>query len=140
MIRYRSLSWWYWLGTAALLAAALAGLQGALLAVLILCAAQVMGFWVSEGSMIAFPVQVRLAFLALLLAGLWEPLRVVHWIQLAGTTAFLLSGYCLLARAVSLLPWNRQQPLSLALARQTFLAPPAPGNVRQGLPAAGCRG
>jgi hypothetical protein len=137
MFLARSISWWYWLATVALLAAALAGLPGALPAVLALGVVQALHFWALEGSLGAFPVQVRLAFLALLLAGLWEPLCVLHWIQLAGTTVFVLTGYCLLARMLSLLPWNRAQPLSLALARETFLAPPTCGNVRQGLPPIG---
>ncbi len=140
MSLYGSISWWYWLVTAALLAAALAGLPGAMAVVLLLCIAQALHFGVVEGSLSAFPVQVRLAYLALLVAGLWEPLRVVHWIQFVGTTALVLTSYCFTARALSLLPWNRTQPLSLSLVRETFLAPPRPGSVRQGLPAAGCRG
>ena len=39
------------------------------------------------GSARSFPVQVRLAYLTLLLAGAWEPLAILHWIQLVGTTA-----------------------------------------------------
>jgi hypothetical protein len=138
MILERSTSWGYWVGTAVLLAAALAGIPGALPAVLVLCGIQVLHFRVSEGSFRAFPVQVRLGYLALLLAGLWEPLRFLHWIQLAGTTAFVVTGYCLLARVLSLLPWNRSEPLSPAMVRETFLAPPVRGNVRQGLSPAGC--
>ena len=137
MFHYRTTSWWYWLGTAALLAASLGRLPGALSAVLILCVAQTLHFRLSEGSIAAFPVQVRLAYLALLLAGLWEPLRAIHWIQFVGTMALVLTGYCLTARALSLMPWNREQPLSLALVRETFLALPKRGNVRQGLPPVG---
>src|SRR5262249_42039879 len=66
MLNYRSAGWRYWLGTAALLAAALAGIPGALPAVLVLCIVQAMHFRLTEGSIVAFPVQVRLAYLALL--------------------------------------------------------------------------
>jgi hypothetical protein len=44
-------------------------------------------------------------------------------------------GYCTLARCLSLLPWNRSEPLSFALLRRTFLSRPVKGSVLQGLPA-----
>jgi hypothetical protein len=70
----------------------------------------------------AFPVQLRLVYLAMLIAGLWGPLQWIHWMQLAGTTARVLIGYCLLARALWLAPWNRWQPLTLTLITRTFLS------------------
>jgi hypothetical protein len=70
----------------------------------------------------AFPVQVRVAYLAMLLAGLWEPLQWIHWLQLAGTTARVFGGYCFLARTLSLAPWNRWQPLTLALVKRTYFS------------------
>lgn len=70
----------------------------------------------------AFPVQVRGAYLGLLLTGLWGPLLWIHWMQLAGTTARILAGYCLLARMLSLAPWNRRQPLTSGLVQRTFLS------------------
>jgi len=75
-----------------------------------------------EGELAAFPVQVRAAYLALLVAGLYPPLGFIHWVQLVGTWAMVLVGYCPLARALSLLPWNRSQPLSAALVRRTFVS------------------
>lgn len=140
MVLYGSIGWWYWLATTALLAAGLAGSTWAVPAALALCVVQALHFRVSEGSAAAFPVQVRIAYLALLLAGWWEPLRVIHWVQLVGTTAIVLTGYCFLARVLSLLPWNRTQRLSLSLVRETLLAAPRPGNVRQGLWPVKCRG
>ena len=85
----------------------------------------------------AFPVQVRSAYLGLLFAGLWGPLQWIHWMQFAGTTARILAGYCLLARALSLAPWNRRQPLTSGLLRRTFLSlqtsvPPC-GEILRGL-------
>ena len=62
-------------------------------------------------------------YLAMLIAGSWEPLQWIHWIQLAGTTARMLVGYGLLSRALSLAPWNRRGPLSFATMRLTFLSP-----------------
>ena len=134
MFLYRSMSWWYWLATVALLGAALAGVPIAMAAAVGLCAVQAVHYGVQEGSLSAFPVQVRLAFLALLLAGLWEPLRLLHWVQFVGTSAFVLFGYCLLARLLSLLPWNRTERLTPVLVRRTLLSAPSQGSVLQGLP------
>jgi hypothetical protein len=126
MILTRSAAWWYWLATAILLAGAAGGVLWALPAAIALCGVQVLHYRTTEGSFAAFPVQIRLAFLAMLLAGLWEPLRFLHWVQLAGTTTFVLSGYCLLARLLGLAPWNRTEPLSGALVRRALVGPPAP--------------
>lgn len=71
----------------------------------------------------AFPLQVRVAYAMLLAAGLWAPLQWIHLIQLVGTTARVLVGYCLLARTLSLAPWNRRQPLTWSMLRRTFFSP-----------------
>lgn len=67
-------------------------------------------------------MQVRIAYLGLLILGVWTPLQCIHWLQLIGTSARVLVGYCFLARTLSLLPWNRFQPLSWALFNRTFFS------------------
>lgn len=125
----RTLAWWYWLAMAATLAVELAGLAPALRPALVLGAVQVAHFLLREKQLSAFPVQVRLAYLGLLLIGTWEPLRFIHWIQLAGTTAMVAFNYCPLARALSLAPWNRQGPLTARLVWTTFASLPVAGSV-----------
>ncbi|HEY7384436.1 MAG TPA: hypothetical protein VH743_12285 [Beijerinckiaceae bacterium] len=129
MTKYRlhDVKWWYWLATALLLAVYSAGWRPAIFATIALGAVQVVHFTARAGDAAAFPVQVRAAYLALLGAGLVPPFGFIHWVQLAGTWLMVLVGYCALARALSLLPWNRRQPLSLAFVRRTFLAPPVRG-------------
>ena len=83
----------------------------------------------------AFPVQVRVAYLGLLVAAQWQPLYWIYWVQLVGTTAMVMFDYCFLARCLSLLPWNRTEPLSFHLVLRTFFSAPVPGNILQGLPA-----
>jgi hypothetical protein len=39
-----------------------------------------------------------------------------------------------LARFLSLMPWNRRQSFTLSLLWRTFLSPPVRGNILQGLP------
>ena len=126
---FNDIKWWYWLATAILLVGAVAGVSAAILAAIALTAVQLIHFATRERALAAFPVQVRAAYLALLVAGLYPPLGFIHWVQLVGTWAMVLVGYCPLARALSLLPWNRRQPLSADLVRRTFLSPPVRGSI-----------
>ena len=129
--RIRDVKWWYWLATVLLLAAGLSRWPQALYAAMSLTAVQAVHFAWSNRSWAAFPVQVRLAYLAMLAAGLWWPLQVLHWIQLGGTTAMVLFDYCPLARLLSLLPWNRDEPLSLPLVRRRIFSAPQRGSILQ---------
>lgn len=42
--------------------------------------------------------------------------------QFVGTSARMLVGYCLLARTLSLMPWNRHEPISPELLRRTLFS------------------
>ena len=136
MILYREISWWYWAVTSVLLIIGLTGRFEAFMLATALSAIQVVHFRLREGSFGAFPVQVRVAYTAMLLLALWEPLNWLFWLPAIGTPAQVLFGYCTLARCLSLMPWNRREPLSTELVRRTFLSPPVKGSVMQGLPAA----
>ncbi|MBA5865462.1 MAG: hypothetical protein GDA67_02065 [Nitrospira sp. CR1.3] len=118
----RDLSWWYWFQTVLLLATGLFVRPETTFVAMALCIVQIAHVIRLTRDVTAFPVQVRTAYLAMLIAGLWEPLQWIHWMQLAGTSARVLIGYCLLARTLSLAPWNRWQPLTFALIRGTFFS------------------
>lgn len=137
MTTIHDLAWWYWVLTVILLGAGLLGLPAGIWLAMALCVIQICHVVWLTGDVTAFPLQVRVAYLVLLTAGLWGSLQWIHWIQLAGTTARVLVGYCLLARTLSLAPWNRRQPWSLDLLRRTFLsfqtAVPPCGAVFRGL-------
>jgi hypothetical protein len=122
MARTGDLGWWYWLMTVGVLAADLLGWSLGLYLAMALCVVQIVHVIRLTGEMTAFPVQVRVAYLALLFAGLWPPLWWVHWVQLVGTSVRVTVGYCFLARVLSLLSWNRRQPLSRDLLARTFLS------------------
>jgi len=132
---YQDISWWYWGVTVPLLAIGLMGYAEGFMAAAILTSVQVVHFYAREGSLMAFPVQVRMAYLGLLVLAQWPPFYWVYWLQLAGTTAMVLFSYCLLARILSLMPWNRYEPFSLKLFVRTFFSAPVRGNILQGLPA-----
>lgn len=135
MILYREFSWWYWVATDVLLFVGLAGFVNAYYLAVILSVAQIVHFRVLTGTFIAFPTQVRLAYCGLLVLPLIPPLRWLSWIPAIGTLAQVLLGYCTLARCLSLMPRNRNGPLSWRLIWSTFASRPVKGNVLQGLPA-----
>jgi len=79
----------------------------------------------------SFPMQVRLGFLGLLILGQAPFMAWVNWIQLAGATALLTTGYCPLARILSLMPWNRTRLLSWDLFKAAIFTPPVDGSILQ---------
>jgi hypothetical protein len=125
--RRTSLVWWYWLLTGIALGARLAGWTAGLGVAMALTAVQAIHLTLRARRVTAFPVQVRVAYMGLLVLGSWAPL--VHWAQLCGTACLLVFDYCPLARMLSLLPWNRRGPLTLARLRSTFLTPPVQGSI-----------
>ena len=135
MQSFKDISWWYWTATIPLLAAGLAGYAGGFTAAVALTGVQAVHFYAREKRLMAFPVQVRIAYLGLLLLAQWQPFYWVYWLQLAGTTAMVLFSYCLLARVLSLMPWNRSEPFTPRLFFRTFFSAPVQGNILQGLPA-----
>lgn len=134
MIDYKQVSWWYWAVTSVLLIFGLAGRFEAFYLAAGLSAVQIVHFRLREGRFMAFPVQVRVAYTGLLLLALWGPMNWLFWVPGIGTPAQVLFGYCTLARCLSLLPWNRREPLSWGLVWRTFASPPVKGNILQGLP------
>lgn len=134
----RDAGWWVWLVTVGLLVAGLAGHDGGFLGAIALSFSQVAFYWAKQRRLGAMAVQIRLGYALLLAACFAPPLRWLYWLPAIGTTALLVFGYCLMARTLSLLPWNRREPMSLGLVRRTFLTPPAGGGA--GSAAGGCGG
>jgi hypothetical protein len=67
------LAWWYWFLTAGFLGAGLFGAPAGIFLAMALCAVQIGHVvWLTR-DITAFPVQVRVAYLAMLIAGLWGP-------------------------------------------------------------------
>ena len=139
MIDYRTVSWWYWLVTVGLLTSGVCGWPAGFFLAVALTVIHLLHFIILQRSVAAFPVQVRFAYLLLLLIALPEDLRPIYWIPTIGTWAQVLFGYCAMARTLSLLPWNRTDAFSFALLKRTFLSAPVRGNILQGLPPASLR-
>lgn len=134
MLEYRALSWWYWLVTVGFLTAGVSGWTAGFLLAISLTVFQLIHFSIRERSLTAFPIQVRVGYLLLLLVALPEKLQWIYWIPTIGTWAQVLFGYCTMARMVSLLPWNRKEAFSFDFVKRTFFSAPVRGNILQGLP------
>jgi len=124
----RTLKWWYWLAAVLPLGGWLGGWTAGLPIACVAVGAQIAHFAARTGNPGAFSVQVPTAFLGVLVLGAWPPLAFLHWLMLGGTSITLLFDYCVLARTVSLAPWNRTEPLSWRLLRRTYLTPPVRGS------------
>ena len=135
MTTHKDVSWWYWLAMAVLLATGLAGFRQAFLVAIALGVVQSLHYLGRHRRLMAFPVQIRVAYLGLLVFGLWDPYVIWYWFQLAGTTAMVTMSDCPLARLLSLMPWNRKEPFTFALLRRTVFSAPVKGSILQGLPA-----
>jgi hypothetical protein len=136
----RNLRWWVWLVTALCLTAGLIGYSSGFYAAVIISVIQTVIYDIKEKWALTFPVQVRFAYTGLLILCQVPSLGWLYWLPTMGTFALVFFGYCVMARILSLLPGNRTEPMSADLIRWTFLTPPVVGNVRHGLPAAGCPG
>lgn len=132
-------TWWLWAVVAALLTAGIAWSPACFLAaggVVVLQMALVL----ARSRRPAFAIQLRLAYL-LLLALAWHPeLRWLYWLPMLGTWALVLFGYCLLARMLALLPWNRDEPLGRDYLRRVFLTAPDPRRAAAEEADTGCAG
>ncbi len=128
-LEWKKLEWWYWLVADLLLVLMLWVDQGFVVPALVFNLLQGLHIALRRRSLVHFSVQVRTGYVLWLAAGLLPGMVWMHWFQLLGTTAMLAVGYCPLARMLSLLPWNRQLPLTWTLVWSTFLAPPRRGSI-----------
>ncbi|MGE4542791.1 MAG: hypothetical protein AB7D06_01655 [Pedobacter sp.] len=79
----------------------------------------------------AFPVQVRIAYFVWVAVGTYVPhMTILLYITTVGLATNLFLGYCPLARMLYLLPWNREEPLSIGLLARVFFTPPVAGRFK----------
>jgi len=132
MLEYRTIGWWYWLVTVSLLTAGVSGWPTGFQFAIGLTVFQLLHFTIRERSMTAFTVQVRFAYLLLLLIALPEPLH--------GFTGFRrLEPGCGFCAATA--PWPERsrscpgtsnEAFSVSLLRRTYLSAPVRGSILQG--------
>ena len=123
------LKWRYWLATAVLLTVGVSGWPAGVGAAIGVTLVQAVHFGLRDGRAGSLTVQVRCLYLLALLLGLAPPLRAMLVLALVGVWANVVVGYCLAARLLALMPWNRSTPLDAKRVAWTFLAPPMAGSV-----------
>ncbi len=133
-------TWWTWSVTAVLLSIGLTGYTGAFQVALGITGMQTVVMLIREKSLMAFPVQLRIAYGCLLVICLIPAMQWLFWLPAVGTFALIAFGYCLLARALSLFPWNRTETLSGELLLRTFLSRPRLARVTESERGKGCAG
>ncbi len=133
-------SWWIWLTTACLLVVGLAGFPFGFVAAIAISILHSFFYLIREHSLSAFPVQLRIAYTVLLVVCFIPFMRWLYWLPTVGTFALNIFGYCLMARFVSLLPWNRREPITFDLLSRTFASRPMIANPTDGVTPSGCAG
>lgn len=128
--------WWFRLATDVALANYLFVDLRFIRAAIALAAIQIPVFARRGGGWLCFPAQLRIVCTILLVLGLWQPFRFIDGMQLVGTAAMVLTGYCLFADCMSLQPINRSKSFSKRLIGRPFLTPPVPGSILPGRTAA----
>jgi len=107
-IDVRSIEWWFWTVTLAFIIAALAGWSPGYGAVIVVSLVQTVFIALRTGSAFSFPSQVRIAYFAYTLLGLWDAGRVVCYALLAaGTVMVVFFDRCGIALVLKRMPWNR---------------------------------
>lgn len=110
----RDIRWWFWAVTLAFIAFAIAGWSTAYAVVIAISALHLTYFVAKEGSLSAFPVQIRLVYFASTLVGM---LPVVRWafylLLLIGTVMVTFFGRCAIALLLRRMPWNDGREMRL---------------------------
>lgn len=107
-INVKDVEWWFWAITLAFIILALIGWVPGYYIVIALSGIQILYFTKKEGSLKAFPTQVRVAYFAITLFGLWVAIRFpIYILILIGTIMVTFTGRCVIALALKLMPWNR---------------------------------
>ncbi|HUR47277.1 MAG TPA: hypothetical protein VMZ27_15455 [Candidatus Saccharimonadales bacterium] len=132
-------TWWAWTITTGLLIAGLSGHVIAFVMAMGLTAIQAGVLMIRDGAT-AFSVQLRVAYLVLLLIAYPPVMRWLYWLPTVGTFALITFGYCLLARMLSLLPWNSTEPYTVSRLQRTFFSAPDLERVQKNSARPGCAG
>ena len=133
-------TWWAWMITAVLLLAGLLWSSVCFLLAIGLTVVQAVVLLLRDRSVRAFSVQLRIAYLLLLLLCYIPEMRWLYWLPTVGTFVLVIFGYCLMARMLSLLPWNSSEPYSMDRLRRTFFSAPDLNRADADPKTSGCAG
>ena len=123
-IDYTNVDWQYLLVCATGLTLGLTGWKTGFLIAIAIAVVQFIHTLITNRSLSAFPVQVRIAYTLLLISAWPESMNWLYWLPAIGTWTYIFFSYCLLARTLSLLPFISKQSLSIYRIRTVFMTPP----------------
>src|SRR5262245_28316567 len=126
--------------TTVLLIAGLSGYSQAFIGATAVTAAHGLIVLARDRSPVAYSVQLRAAYLFLLLICFLSSMYWLYWLIAVGTFALNVFGYCFLTRVLSLLPWNNREAYTLDRLRRTFFSAPNLERVKENPRLAGCAG
>ena len=110
----RDIWWWYWAVTFVFIAAALLGWAPGYGLVMLISTFQLGHSILKNGAISAFPVQVRIVYLAVTLFGFWDGPRFwVFALLLIGTFMVVFMGRCGIALALKPMPWNKGREIRM---------------------------
>jgi len=135
MLDYKDVGWWYWVASTVCLWIAVTVNPVAFNWALLIGVVQLIHFLLVERSATSFPIQIRVGYLAVLLLAIPEGLQWILWIPAIGTLVRVTTGYCIMARNLMLMPFNRREKLTARFVKDAYLTPPVRGNILHGLPA-----
>jgi len=135
MLDVKDIGWWYWLASTLCLWTAIAIHPAAFNVALLIGAMQLLHVITTERSVTAFPVQVRIGYLCVLLTAVPDGYQWILWIPAIGTLVRVLTGYCIMARNLMLMPFNRRETLTLDFVKAAYLTAPNKGNMLHGISA-----
>ena len=72
----------------------------------------------------ALSVQLRAAYLLLLVICYLPGMHWLYWLPAVGTLALTVVGYCLVVRVLSLFPWYNREAYTLSRLWRTFFSAP----------------
>jgi len=120
----RDWTWWAWAITAALLFAGLSGNSLAYIGAMALTVVQGIIVLARDRDLRALSVQLRAAYLLLLVICHLPGMHWLYWLPAVGTLALTVVGYCLIVRVLSLFPWYNREAYTLSRLRRTFFSAP----------------
>ena len=126
---YRDICWWYWVASTVCLWMAVTVSPVAFDWALLIGVVQLVHFMIAERSVTSFPIQIRVGYLCVLLLSTSEGMQWILWLPAIGTLIRVTTGYCIMARNLMLMPFNRDEKLTLQFIRKAYLTPPVRGNI-----------
>jgi hypothetical protein len=103
-----SLKWWIWVATLVVVAGAVVGWTAGYYLAISVSLVHALFFLEETKSVKDFDTQLRLAYFALTLFGLWPGVRLVVFVLLLAETLMITSyDRSFIARGLKRMPWNR---------------------------------